>query len=181
MQALEKDMELHTLRAVNKERQRWEDREERLLRYIQTAEQDADKRDRREEGGGALDTESPLEEPPSQETAEEIVSVHEQIRDNSGPGSSVGVGTKPHPSFGDHTSTACYGPLNQLPPLTSYKGEVGPDNETIDEWMEHFSMLAEECKWTQRAKLLHLTSRLEKQAYAFYRSCPPTIKIHTRA
>ena len=32
-------------------------------------------------------------------------------------------------------------------------------------------MLAGECKWTPRAKLLHLTSRLEKQAYAFYRSC----------
>ncbi len=37
-------------------------------------------------------------------------------------------------------------------------------------------MVAEECRWTPRAKLLHLTSRLEKQAYAFYRSCTPRIK-----
>ena len=36
-------------------------------------------------------------------------------------------------------------------------------------------MLAKECRWTFRAKLLHLTSRLEGQAYAFYRPCTPHI------
>ena len=58
------------------------------------------------------------------------------------------------------------------PPLTSFKGEMGPNTETIQEWLERFEMLAAECRWTTHAKLLHLTSRLEKQAYSL---CTPQV------
>ena len=87
----------------------------------------------------------------------------------------VGVEAEPHPPTGSHDKVGSYyspSALNifphQLPPLASYKG--------CRNNLERFSMLVEECKWTQRAKLLHLTSRLEKQAYAFYMSCPPQVK-----
>lgn len=65
---------------------------------------------------------------------------------------------------------------HQLPLLAPFKGDVGPNTETIDEWLERFEMLSAECRWTARAKLFHLTSRLERQAYSFYRLCTPQIK-----
>lgn len=33
-------------------------------------------------------------------------------------------------------------------------------------------MIAELCRWSAAAKLVHLTTRLRGQAFAFYRSCP---------
>ena len=55
----------------------------------------------------------------------------------------------------------------QLPPLPKYSGE-DPENEPFQDWILQFEMIADLCKWNTRAKLVHLTTRLRGQAFAFY-------------
>lgn len=182
LEVLEKDKELEMLRAVQEERLRWENREERLLRCIEGTEPTAGTRRHQERGSATVDTD-PLTSPEPPETSPletgDTVSGHGSLGDSPGKESSVGVSTEPHHPPGSlvtsYYNLQSFVP-HQLPPLASFKGEIGPDHETIQEWLERFSMLAGECKWTPRAKLLHLTSRLEKQAYAFYRSCPSQVR-----
>ena len=57
----------------------------------------------------------------------------------------------------------------QLPPLPKFSGEGQEEN--FPEWHAQFELMAEACKWSGPAKLIHLTTRLRGQAFAFYRSC----------
>ena len=183
--SLNAEKELECFRAVETERQKWEAREDRLLRQIAELEAENRHSGTSENAPQNQETVAPGERTPrrTENLLGELGTVNEHDTEIS-----VGVGIEPHPQLeGPIYSPSPYIP-HHLPPLapykgemtpdaeTTYKGEMTPDAETIDEWLERFSMLAEECRWTPRAKLLHLTSRLEKQAYAFYRSCIPQIK-----
>ena len=108
---------------------------------------------------------------PEQSLGEKIIR-----ESDSGPdyGKSGGEEHQPHHFSGGNKLSPYF--AHQLPPLASFKGDLGPDAESIEEWLERFEMLAKECRWTPRTKLLHLTPRLEKQAYTFYRSCTPKVK-----
>ena len=57
----------------------------------------------------------------------------------------------------------------QLPPLPKFSGEG--QEESFPEWHAQFELMAEACKWSIPAKLVHLTTRLRGQAFSFYRSC----------
>ena len=187
---LEKATELERLRAAEEERRKWEAREERLLRQITLLEVAQEKRsDESEMPGTTRMEESPAATPPSLEhtTGEPRAGLGESLHGAAlmssvvAPGASV---NQPHPPIQSPLIHPAREPsfcppayiAHQLPPLAPFKGDMEPDSETVDEWLERFAMLAEECQWTPRAKLLHLTSRLEKQAYAFYRSCSPQKK-----
>ena len=60
-------------------------------------------------------------------------------------------------------------PVSQLPPLSKYSGNS--DTETFEEWHEQFQLVATVCKWDDRLKLANLATRLQGQAYSFYRTC----------
>ena len=61
---------------------------------------------------------------------------------------------------------------NQLPPISKFKGE-DPDQRggNFEEWIEQFELIAEAYGWDSRAKLVNLKTRLQGQAYTFYRTC----------
>ena len=168
--------ELEILRALNEERQRFDSREERLLRQITELEGRADA------GVGRMEREQDAVSGGETITTMEKSLGETPIIPTTGI-ASIGDGDEPHPPSDKCSSSAVKsthsGPVmfaNQLPPLRTYKGDTDPDAENVEEWLERFEMLAEECRWTPRAKLLHLTSRLEKQAYVFYRSCALPIR-----
>ena len=43
--------------------------------------------------------------------------------------------------------------------------------DTFQDWLEQFEMIANVCGWSSQARLVNLVTRLEEQAYAFFRSC----------
>ena len=178
LDSINKDKELECLRAVNDERRKWEAREERLLQQIAAWGQ---LRWRGHESGEtSRDKERPHRSEESRQDLPDMESTLGETITLTVPeiGGSMGTASEPHPPMGYHITNGFTSGLltHQLPPLAPFKGETTPDAETIGEWLERFAMLAQECGWTPRAKLLHLTSRLEKQAYAFYRSCAPQVK-----
>lgn len=59
--------------------------------------------------------------------------------------------------------------MSQIPPLSKYSGNS--DAETFEEWHEQFQLVATVCKWDERLKLANLATRLQGQAYSFYRTC----------
>lgn len=59
----------------------------------------------------------------------------------------------------------------QLPPLPKFTGESTEGGETITEWLEQLKLVAVACRWDEPTKLVNLVTRLEGQAFAFYRSC----------
>jgi len=68
----------------------------------------------------------------------------------------------------------------QLPPLPKFSGESHDRKSGTDifqEWLERFEMIADICNWSPSAKLVNLITRLQGQAYAFFRSC--TTEQHT--
>ena len=58
--------------------------------------------------------------------------------------------------------------LAHLPPLSKYSGNS--ETETFEEWHEQFQLVATVCKWDNRLKLANLATRLQGQAYSFYRT-----------
>lgn len=61
----------------------------------------------------------------------------------------------------------------QLPTIGGFTGEDTVDGQTFQEWLEQFESIATLGGWDQHARLVHLTSKLQKVAYSFYRSCTP--------
>ena len=62
-------------------------------------------------------------------------------------------------------------PLNfQVPPVPKYSGNS--EAEPFEDWLEQFELVASVCNWEGRVKLANLVTRLQGQAYSFYRTCP---------
>ena len=63
---------------------------------------------------------------------------------------------------------------SQLPPISKFRGE-DPDQEggNFEEWIEQFESIAEAYGWDPKTRLVNLTTRLQGQAYSFYRTCSP--------
>ena len=59
----------------------------------------------------------------------------------------------------------------QVPPLPNFSGGEQQQEEPFKEWLAQFELVAEVCGWSKRAKLIHLTTRLRGEAFAFYKSC----------
>ena len=57
----------------------------------------------------------------------------------------------------------------QVPPVSKYSGNA--DSEPFEEWLEQFELVASVCNWEGRTKLANLVTRLQGQAYSFYRTC----------
>ena len=64
----------------------------------------------------------------------------------------------------------------QIPPLPTYSGN-DPDDESFQDWLLQFEMIADLYKWSTPAKLVHLTTWLRGQVFQFYKSCAPKQKV----
>ena len=76
-----------------------------------------------------------------------------------------------NPVFNESVTSAVL--VQQLPPLPKFSGgEVNNGGMyTFQDWLEQFEMIAIVCGWSPQARLVNLVTRLEGQAYAFFRSC----------
>ena len=62
----------------------------------------------------------------------------------------------------------------QIPPLQKFDGAtMSAGTELITEWLEQFELAAEVCRWDNSTKLVNLVTRLDGEAYSFYKSCTP--------
>ena len=59
----------------------------------------------------------------------------------------------------------------QLPLPSKFSGSDLSSEETFEEWITHFELVAGVHKWNSQAKLIHLITRLRGEAFNFYRSC----------
>jgi hypothetical protein len=64
----------------------------------------------------------------------------------------------------------------QLPLPTKFSENNHSSEETFEEWITHFELVAEIHKWNSQARLIHLIIRLRGEAFYFYRSCLKTQK-----
>ena len=61
-----------------------------------------------------------------------------------------------------------------LPPLPKFSGESsdgGFCKDIFQDWLEQFELIANVLGWSSQAKLVNLITRLQGQAYSFFRSC----------
>ena len=58
---------------------------------------------------------------------------------------------------------------SQVSPLSKFSGSN--ENETFKEWHKQFELVATVCGWDSHSKLANLATRLQGQAYSFYRTC----------
>ena len=61
-----------------------------------------------------------------------------------------------------------------LPPLPKFSGELsdrGCGMDIFQDWLEQFELIADVLDCSPQAKLVNLITRLQGQAYAFFRSC----------
>ena len=45
------------------------------------------------------------------------------------------------------------------------------DDETIEDWLDQFELIADVFSWDDSTRLMHLTTHLKGNALAFYHSC----------
>ena len=180
--------ELNQHKAVERERTKWERREERLLssyRHVSFLD---------EHGVRSL---SPMrrEEPCVVEETPVLSSDTLRVTAKEFVPREVETVTRREPSYEGEvspgtTETLCTGSKvvavqkqnetelsapclsSQLPPIPKFTGEgQGTDGETFQEWLEQFEMVADVCQWNDQTKLVNLTMRLCGPAYSFYRTC----------
>ena len=60
-----------------------------------------------------------------------------------------------------------------LPQIPNFYGGGQKDDETFQDWREHFEAVARLAGWDNHFKLVHLVAALKGQAKTFYRSCSP--------
>ena len=67
----------------------------------------------------------------------------------------------------------------QVQPLSKFSGaDIDGESESFEEWVEQFELIADMYGWDPRAWLVNLTTRLQGQAYNFYRTCSPQQRAH---
>ena len=61
-----------------------------------------------------------------------------------------------------------------VPTISKYSGaDVGEEDETIEDWLDQFQLIASVFEWDDKMWLMHLVTHLKGSALAFYRSCSP--------
>ena len=168
------DAELQQFRAVDRERDKWEAREQRLIAQLAHLE-------RRLEAIEAIGTSrksrsqsSSVERPPSSTTS---VSLPDADKERS---KGIGRSSRSTTAATTAATTAKVQQLQQqllqqTPPVTKFTWEAVGE-ETFEDWLSQFEMAAEVCGWEGKGKLAHLVTRLKGQALSYYHSCPPAEK-----
>jgi hypothetical protein len=144
------ELELH--RTLAKERDKWEQREERLVQQLREL--------RSNSGTNVGDREST----PVQVDLSSAGGEDPEVEDG-------GLEEVEEPGVPAPTRRVT---PQSVPPLSKFSGEDPNPGELFQEWKEQFELTADLLKWDDRAKLVNLVTRLRGQAYAFYRSCTVT-------
>ena len=166
--------ELDRYRAVDAERQKGEDREQRLVEQLRDARSST-------VGSSTPAPSSPRAALSPNQSIRREGSLHDtssQAPQTAAAAATAGTGQLQPDASGDTDSgsppTAWASALlaQQIPPLSKFSGEEEADEgESFQAWKEQFDMVAALCGWDNKTKLVNLTTRLKGQAYAFYRSC----------
>ena len=159
--------ELEQFRAVEREKTRWEKREELLQRQVKLLRETR----RTEINRRTEDTPPRVRASASVQTDRGRGSPSATTEVQSQMGSSEST-----PSVGEEPATSMLTSAllaHQLPPLSKFTGEGvhGSEGDTFGDWLEQFELCAGVCQWDARAKLLNLVTRLKGAAYSFYKSC----------
>ena len=182
LHSMEQTSELQRLRDLEKERQKWEAREERLVTQLASVQQQREEeilraRDQTRPHYAAILAER--EKELNTEGEKELQSPRarrepEAVADSEASPISGPCDMSPSGSRRVQQSSPVSAALlaHQLPPLAKFSGENQEINgETFQDWLEQFKMVAAIGQWDQHAMLVNLATRLRGQAYAFYRSC----------
>ena len=184
------ELELH--RALATERQKWEQRESRLIEQLEELQQ---RRDTTVQIRSTSETDERdgVIEPSVVGTHEEIfggtsghvnMELHQTprrpFRTEASEGTLSTGGTQPQSTV-SVTPQPSEVPLSlqaallnqQMIQIPKFSGDSSCDYEGFEEWQEQFELVANACQWTEAAKLVNLATRLKGQAYSFYRSCTP--------
>ena len=163
--------ELEQFRAVEREKTRWEKREELLQHQVKLLRETR----RTEINRRTEDTPPRVRVSVSVQTdrgsPSATTEVQSQREDDTAMGSSEST-----PNVGEEPATSMLTSAllaHQLPPLSKFTGEGvhGSEGDTFGDWLEQFELCAGVCQWDARAKLLNLVTRLKGAAYSFYKSC----------
>ena len=91
--------------------------------------------------------------------------------DHASPTSGKEAGTDkmdPEPASGGRPPVS----EQKLPNISMYSGaNIVDDDETIEDWLDQFELIADVFSWDDSTRLMHLTTHLKGNALAFYRSC----------
>ena len=76
--------------------------------------------------------------------------------------------TDPEPASRERPSVS----EQKLPNISMYSGaNIVDDDETIEDWLDQFELIADVFGWDDSMRLMHLTTHLKGNALAFYCSC----------
>lgn len=177
LQKLKDETDLNRLRAVEIERSKWESSEERLVQQLQNLQSQLQPK---QAGEDSFHLERSHPPPSVDHNSSGVGSVSKAAAPlvTSNRAGHLDDSTSDHskgPSCTTGSSTQTLLAQQQLPPLPKYSGEE-QDSETFQDWITQFEKIADLCQLSSSAKLVHLTTRLRGQTFAFYRSCAPEQK-----
>lgn len=179
------ELEMH--RALDAQRQKWEEREARLVgqveslksssRSISAVDRGTGPREEVREEAAAVQPESltPGQEPTTPRTIDQarVATGGHRVGEtpaNSSPSqtpasyravdqASVATGVQGAP-FMPSLEAALL--AQYIPPIPKFSGETqGSDSDSFLDWGEQFELVAEACQWTEQAKLVNLATRLK--------------------
>ena len=157
--------ELEQFRAVEREKTRWEKREELLQHQVkllcETRRTEINRRTEDTPPRGRASASVQTDRGSPSATTE----VQSQREDDTTMGSSEST-----PNVGEEPATSMLTSAllaHQLPPLSKFTGEGvhGSEGDTFGDWLEQFELCAGVCQWDARAKLLNFVTRLKGAAY----------------
>ena len=187
LRAVHTDAELQQFCIVEREREKWEEREQRWLAQLARLETRLYLIETTRSRSCSLSLSQSVKQPPSSATPgclpdtakerskarggsnktmnETAVAGTSQLSD-SADSDSVQTSSKQNsskpPTHAQHV-------MQQTPPVSKFTGESAGE----EDWLIQFEMAAEVSGWKRKSKLAHLVTRLKGQALAYYRSCPP--------
>ena len=179
LQAIRADAELQQFRAVEREREKWEEREQRWLAQLARLETRMQLIVTTGLRSRLQSTSRSMDRPPSSATSYSTDTVKESNKATTGDtgislmsdgGDSGSVQTTSKQGSVKPRAHAHH-VVQQTPPVSKYTGE-GAGEETFEDWLIQFEMAAEVSRWEGKSKLAHLVTRLKGQALSYYRSCP---------
>ena len=168
--------EAENRRWLERER-RWTKLEERLQREADRLAEELDALRSRSDGGGptreeaAVQTEEGTDDRPPVTDGESRTDLEPSTATSEA--TSVSAIEKEDGSGAPPLRAAIQG--QQIPPISRYSGaNVGDEDETIEDWLDQFDLIASVFEWDERARLMHLVTHLKGSALSFYRSCSQT-------
>ena len=185
------EAELEQLRAVEELHRKYDDREERFLQQLQELQERFLMLQNRTcavsitppgeaDSDGAKTTTDSISGEVDTPTTGEVSNVGTPVQACSGKGNSVVAST---PTIQKDTQpkgnvdalsdlpTALLAQQFPPPQLPNFNGGDASSEDSFQDWIGQFELVAEIYRWNKQAKFMHLITRLRGEAFQFYRSC----------